>query len=838
MRCHALNAALCISLAGSSAGPLLAEPLPNQASPEQRIVSLDHRVAALDSRTAALDPRTAQIDTARAIALQATDLALASPSPLSTVLAAGQDQAIWLAVTLNGSKLDDLVEVLQPAGKPKAGLRITREQWQAMGLTAAANEYDANGQLALDDLIDIAYRYDVPTQRVYMKVPVERFQSNTVDLSSSSRAPIADPVGFSAALNYDVFTQYQRPDDGSAASTNTSGYLDGHIATPVGNFYQSAIAQNPSDGFERSVRRLDTSYRYFDQARLLSWQLGDAISRGLNTRPAVRFAGLQLQRNFSLRPDLLTVPTAQFNGSSTVPTTVDVLIDQVQRSRVAVPAGPFTLDQLPVLTGPHQVQVIVRDALGRDQVTVMDLYSSPQLLAPGLLDFSAQAGVLRQGYNSNDDSYDSSPFFIGSTRYGVNSRLTVEGQLELKDDVQMGSVGLTTVLGRRATMGLNSSLSQSDAGSALESTLSTELYLTSSWYLQGSVTLTDDAFRDISTIDLMGVRNRRREQASMSYSFDNGSNIGLSYVAQRNSDGSDFNTVFATAAQPFWQQGYASASLSHNLSDGNDTTFTVGLSWYLDNRVSLSARNEIAKIGNSRVLSAQSTVPQDSGWGWQLEAADGVRDYRRAALLNRNRYSDVNAMVEDNAFGQVGRLGVSGSVAWLPGAFMPTRRIADAFALVDLGYPNVPVFSENRPIGETDSNGRLMVPDLNAYIVNKLSISASELPFDVEIDDAARYVVPSRDAGIRVGFATRKEENTLVSLRLANGTPIALGSRLLMPDSDQHIIGYDGMILLTPALKGLTLYVLTETQRCTLKVPSDLLPDAQRATVLEVVCAE
>ena len=180
-----------------------------------------------------------------------------------------------------------------------------------------------------------------------------------------------------------------------------------------------------------------------------------------------------------------------------VGTTVDVLIDQVQRSRVAVPAGPFTLDQLPVLTGPHQVQVIVRDALGRDQVTVMDLYSSPQLLAPGLLDFSAQAGVLRQGYNSNDDSYDSSPFFIGSTRYGVNSRLTVEGQLELKDDVQMGSVGLTTVLGRRATMGLNSSLSQSDAGSALESTLSTELYLTSSWYLQGSVTLTDDAFRDI-----------------------------------------------------------------------------------------------------------------------------------------------------------------------------------------------------------------------------------------------------------------------------------------------------------------------------------------------------
>lgn len=833
MRCNALNTALLVSVAACGVATLAAEPLS-----DQRIAALDPRVAVLDARTATLDPRTAQIDAMRAIARQATDMALASPSSLSTVLALGQDQAIWLAVTINGNDLNDLVEVLQPAGKPKAGLRVTREQWQAMGLTAGADEYNTNGQLELDDLIDIAYRYDVPTQRVYMKVPVARFLANRVDLSARNRTRTADPVGFSAALNYDVFTQYQRPDDGSSGATSTSGFLDGHIATPIGNFYQSAIAQLPSTGGERSVRRLDTSYRYFDQERLLSWQLGDAISRGLNTRPAVRFAGVQLQRNFSLRPDLLTVPTAQFNGSSTVPTTIDVLIDQVQRSRVQVPAGPFTLDQLPVLTGPHQVQVIVRDALGRDQVTVLDLFSAPQLLAPGLLDFSAQAGVLRQGYNSVDDDYDSSPFFIGSTRYGVNSLFTAEGQLELKDDVQVGSVGFTTVVGSLATLGVNTSLSQSDAGTAVESSLSADVYLASNWYAQGSVTLTDDAFRDISSIDLIGVRNRHREQASMNYGFDNGANMGLSYVAQRNSDGSDFSTIFLTAAQPFWQKGYANASISHNLSDGNDTAFTLGVSWYLDNRVSLSARNEIAKAGNSRILSAQSTLPQDSGWGWQLEAADGVRDYRRAALLNRNRYNDINAMVEDNVGGQVARLGVSGSVAWLPGAVMATRRIADSFALVDLGYPNVPVFSENRPIGETDSAGRLMVPTLNAYVVNKLSISASELPFDVELDDAARYVVPSRDAGLRVSFDTRKEENTLVSLQLANGEVIALGSRLLMPDGDQQIIAHDGMILLTPALKGLTLYVLTETQRCSLKVPSNLLPDAQRATILEVTCPE
>lgn len=792
--------------------------------------------AVLDQRLA-VDIRTAQIDAARALVIQSTDLALATPSGLSTVIAAGQDQAIWLAVTLNGHVLPDLVEVLQPAGQPKAGLRISREQWQAMGLSAEPSEYNADGHLALDGLIDIAYRYDVPMQHVYMIIPVTRFQGKTIDLSLTSRTRNPDPVGFSAALNYDFFVQHQESTSASGQrSTSAAAFLDGRLTTPIGNVYQSATLQTSEAGSDRSWRRLDTSYRYFDQDNLISWQFGDAISRGLSSRPSVRFGGIQVQRNFSLRPDLLTVPTAQFNGSSTVPTTVDVLIDQVQRSSINVPAGPFTLNQLPVLTGPHQVQVIVRDALGRDQVTVLNLFSAPQLLAPGLLDFALQAGAQRRNFGGNDDSYDDEAFFIGSTRYGLNSNLTLEGQLEASELVQVASAGVASVAGDRATVGVNTSVSQSDAGAAQETTLRTELYLASQLYVQGSVTFTDENFRDISTVDLVGVRNKRREQFSLSYGFDGGSNVGLSYVAQTNSDTSEFSSLFLTASRPFWVNGNASATLSQDLSGDQDFGLSLGLSWYFDNRVSASARYEYAELGSSEILSAQSSLPQDNGWGWNVEAANGVRDYQRATVLQRNRYSDLSAMIENNDLGQVGRMSAAGSLAWLPGAVMASRRISDAFALIDLGYPNVPVFSENRPIGQTNDKGQLIVPNLNAYLSNKLSISASELPFDVEISNAARYVVPTRDAGVRVQFNTQREENTLASLRLTNGTPIAVGSRLLLPNADQQVIGHDGMILLTPGLAGLTLSVLTDTQRCRVDVPSPLLADAQRAIELEVTC--
>ncbi|MEL0027773.1 MAG: hypothetical protein VW625_03770, partial [Perlucidibaca sp.] len=231
-----------------------------------------------------------------------------------------------------------------------------------------------------------------------------------------------------------------------------------------------------------------------------------------------------------------------------------------------------------------------------------------------------------------------------------------------------------------------------------------------------------------------------------------------------------------------------------------------------------------------------SSLALDEGWGWRVDVAAGQRDYRRAELLNRNRVSDLSALVEDGESGQIARLGAVGALAWMPGTVQAGRRINDAYALVDLGYPDVAIFFENRPIGRTDDDGFLLVNDLNAYQPNKLSLQALDLPLDVTVGDAERRVVPSRESGLRVHFDVTRNREALVALRRPDGSWLPLGSRLLLPAGEQRVIGHDGEVLVPSALAGQTLEVLFEASRCPLALPADLAADQLHIRTLELTC--
>ena len=51
-----------------------------------------------------------------------------------------------------------------------------------------------------------------------------------------------------------------------------------------------------------------------------------------------------------------------------------------------MPAGPFDIGDVPVVTGAGTVKLVVRDATGKEVVTTADYFSSPELVKPGLWD--------------------------------------------------------------------------------------------------------------------------------------------------------------------------------------------------------------------------------------------------------------------------------------------------------------------------------------------------------------------------------------------------------------------------------------------------------------------
>jgi len=58
------------------------------------------------------------------------------------------------------------------------------------------------------------------------------------------------------------------------------------------------------------------------------------------------------------------------------------------------------------------------------------------------------------------------------------------------------------------------------------------------------------------------------------------------------------------------------------------------------------------------------------------------------------------------------------------------------------------VLYENRPIGETKSNGKLLVPNLRAYGSNKISIDPKALGVNDEIETTEEVVAPADRSGV------------------------------------------------------------------------------------------
>ena len=183
---------------------------------------------------------------------------------------------------------------------------------------------------------------------------------------SATDSGFADTLG--AGLTASVFGPY---------GVGTAGFLiDSRSAT-----------QTP-----QSITVLDVNWRWDDIPRKTSLLVGDAISTPGWWGRAVRFGGVQYGTNYALQPGFVTYPLMAVSGLASVPSTADILMNNVRVAEQAVPAGPFTISNLPTMTGAGELNMVVRDPFGQERVISQPFYIAQQLLRPGLTEFSVGAG--------------------------------------------------------------------------------------------------------------------------------------------------------------------------------------------------------------------------------------------------------------------------------------------------------------------------------------------------------------------------------------------------------------------------------------------------------------
>lgn len=734
-----------------------------------------------------------------------------------------QGGVAMVGVELNGRDLQDMTEL----GVRHDVLMIKLSDLQRFRLRAATDKaelIDSEPFVPLTAVPGLRFGIDAARQLLRLSVPAEAFEGTVLNATHQLRRK-PDPVMATAFLNYDLSIQQGSSRDASRALFLDAGYSNhwGYVENTM------TVTHVPGT---LTVTRLDTSFVHDDPVRMRRLSIGDSLTRGTSWSPQIRFGGVRYATQFSLQPRYLSFPTPDFAGKATLPSNVELYINDVLGYQAPVDEGPFTLNSVPIIAGAGNVALVVKDALGVERRIVSNFYVSTQLLRPGLSDFSFEAGAQRDQYGSASFDYRR-PFGAATWRYGLNRRLTVEGHAEGSRNIQTIGGGLTTVFESFGEVG--GSLVASNAAGEGQGIRYRAYAMRSGrvWSLSAVYQGSTANYRQIGyRVD--SDRLKTVIQANLGFSFGHIGSINAALAKITRGDGSDSRVISANYGRDIRRLGFLSAYVIHSRSSGRNRmsaglTFTAALG----RRTSAT----LSATQNDQRFDIQKTVPDESGFGYHVSAGRGSVEQQQGDVSYRGRIFDSTLQVSRFNGQTAGRLTASGSLVFANGELLGARRLAGSYAVVDVdGQPGVRVYQDNRFVAETNRHGHAIVTQMRPYEENRISIEPKDLELDATLGAEAQLIVPPSNAAVRAHFQVRNGRAGSLIVSHADGTPVAAGSSVTVGDKGETgIAGFGGDIFIHALSAGLKVVVHERAGDCAVTVPD--LPKGELMPVIgPLVC--
>ena len=728
---------------------------------------------------------------------------------------------LQLEVTINGQPTKFITPFTDVVGR---GLATTRGELAELRLKPP-------GQGAPSDLVQLTtvpglkYKVDEAAQTIDITVGDELRLRQIYDVNSREAAPTAGTADYGLVTNYSVFANSAQNlrafRDPTFAGTNVT--LDNRFITPYGVFNNNMILGQNVAGATDALR-LDSYVMRVDPESLMTYRAGDFVTGGLGWTRPIRMAGMQAQQNYVFRPDLVTTSLPSYSGSAAVPSTVDVYINNVKSLSQQVGAGPYQLSNLPVVNGTD-ARVVVRDASGKETQTSLAFFSSPRLLKEGVYETSAEVGAPRLRFGIVSDDYEAQPVGSGTLRMGLSDWLTVEGHGESGMGVTNGGAGVVARAGSLgvANLALSGSTGSGRSGAQTYVSLDTKLgpvsvhassqraiagyddVAAATARLRPALYTLGSGYVGISGIGLgtKPVRSLDNLSFSVPIGFDK-SSISTSFLQATTDDGQKSRLVTVSYSRPLFADANMYATAFRDFTESKGTGIYVGITMPLS-KTPLGS-NVLAAVGISSnaqghgvVSDVNKSLDGDVGsWGWRVRDSAGTQSYQEAGVSTRTAIARLDAGVHKEGDGLLGRFQADGAVVMLGGRTYLTNRINDGFAVVSAGTPGLVVKHDNRVVGETDEDGRLLVPNLRSHHSNKIEIDPTNLPIDAELDATSRRVTPAFRSGVDVDFDVKTSvQAAIVNLKNADGAVLPPGSEVMLAgDATPHVIGYDGQVYL------------------------------------------
>ena len=699
-------------------------------------------------------------------------------------------EEIISVVTLNREVKGEFFVIMQDDGN----FFIAAADLKQMGLRELPEKriiVDGGEYISIKEIRDISFSFDESNLTLEIIVSPEMLGKNTLNLASGRRDTVYYPHENSFFLNYGI--DYTTGGESSFYYQGTNMTHEFGLRLADGLFVSDGIYSQTREETNDGLVRLNTRYIYDEQDNLRRFIMGDFTSVSGDLGGRVQMGGLSYSKVYQIDPYFINYPLFNFSGVLTFPSELDLYVDGVKIRTERFAPGEFQLSNFQGISGAQNVDIVIRDSLGREQHIAMPIYGTALVLQQGLHEYSYNLGFLRRNFGVESNDYDKNLVFSAYHRYGMTDLITLGGNAELHHD--LGNLGgeLAVVNKRYGLSRVQAAVSSwhGDSGAAGQVT---HEFRTQNFNINLGVQAYSKKYRTLA--DLEDAFDRKRSLiVNCGYLTQDLGSFGVSFRDTRYYEEQNRKELTFTWSRQLYKRAYLNSSISFVDEDDKYVSGTVNLNWHFDRDHTVSAGYQREDDSTSNSLEISKNTPIGLGTGYQLRAErieeDSSSIEQIAGFIQHNsRFAslrtDVVTAQTDKGTTNTAKFGLSGAMVYVGKTFGLTRPVRDSFAVVSTGgVEGVQVYANGQVSGRTNQKGRLIVPDLSSYFENDLSFENKDIPLDYLMPQVRLTVSPPLRGGSCINFPvsryqaftgtllikTKEEATPLVDAELALATP-------------------------------------------------------------------
>lgn len=565
--------------------------------------------------------------------------------------------------------------------------------------------------------------------------------------------------------------------------------------------------------------------------------LGETFTPGDVFR-SVPINGLTINSDMGMLPDVLQGYAPIIRGVAQTRAKLEVLQNGYPIYTTYVSPGPYEIDDLSTAGGSGELEVVLSEEDGQVFRYTQPYASINNLLRQGVWRYSATVARYNAAYDSDHPLLWQGTLALGtawnSTLYGgvLGSAFYRAGTLGLSKD--FASIGALAFDVTHSTADIDTAGTQHVQGMSYAIKYGKSFQTRTNLRFAG-YRFSTQGYRDFDEAqrqrnqetNFYGSR-RSRLEASLYQNLGKQSSLGLTfshqdywYTAYKQRQ---FQVQFNTQYKGISYNLFASQALSD--SRGMSATRQIGLSMSipLDWAGSSTATFDVQKYADH--------VSERASWGGSLD--QNRLSYRVSASHDNNQQTAATVALGYQApFGSVGAgltqgrdyrnlsVNASGAVLLHGEGVELGPYLGETIGLVEV--PHIPNVGVSNTTGvRTNQRGFALIPYLRPYRVNDVQLQLDDLAPDVEIENGASQMIPTRGAIVKTTFAARKVNRMVLTGYTLSGQPLPFGAQV--NDAAGHnvgMVGQAGQVMLTTGTEEQTLEVRwgdDEGQRCDLHI--------------------